>query len=435
MRARPTEVAGRAPGWLRWVLTVLGLAVLSGVLVAGYAVDQYRLGVFDEWVYADALDQASRGEVVEQGERVGLYARELSSCRGVEAGSAGPACGEPYVSEQYPQRGITSADIHPPTYFFLTAALSRPLLATGAVEDLLLAGRLVGAVWLTAGLVALVLLCRELGAGRRATAAVVVAVALSPIVRTTNSYVTPDALNLLMGASVVLAALKVARRHWHWAVLPALAALAVAVKFQNIVAVGVAAALLATLRLVQQPRDAVLMSRARALAVPALTVAAALVTAVGWLAVRASLSQGDSPAQSARELPLSLRLALRETTSFTTGIVGSGGGFPLDVRGTYLSWLLLAGLGAALAMSHRGSALRHAAGWLAAGLLLASPALLVAQQVVNGFAVRSPDRYGMSLLPLFAALAAVALRRGRLATAVLVLWSLFALDALVRAVG
>lgn len=434
MRQRTTDVAARVPGWLRWVLTACALAVFSGVLVAGYAVDQSRLGVFDEWVYADALDQAYRGEVVEQGELVGRYARELSSCRGVEVGSAGPPCGGPYPSREYPQRGITSADIHPPTYFLLTAALSRPVLATGAVEDLLLAGRLVGAVWLTAGLLAVVLLCRELGAGRRATAAVVLAVALSPIVRTTNSYVTPDALNLLIGAGVVLAALKVARRQWHPAVLPGVAALATAVKFQNIVAVGVAAALLATLRLVQQPRDVALGRRARALVVPALTAVAALVTAVGWLAIRASLSQGDSPVQSARELQLSVRLVLRETTSFTTGIVGSGGGFPLDVRGTYLSWLLLAGLGAALALSHRGSALRHAAGWLAAGLVLASPALLVAQQVVNGFAVRSPDRYGMSLLPLFAALTAAALGRGRLATAVLVLWSLFALDALVRAV-
>ena len=119
----------------------------------------------------------------------------------------GEKCGGPYDRSTFPYRGgITSADIHSPVYYFVTAGLTTVIQAVSPVDDLLIAARMTGALWLGLGLVALIWLCRELGAGRSASGAVALLVLSVPIVRWTNTYVTPDAMNLLWGSLISIAA-------------------------------------------------------------------------------------------------------------------------------------------------------------------------------------------------------------------------------------
>lgn len=428
------------PTWSRPLLVALLALIGSGLLVGLYVSEQRPLSPFDEWTFVDYLDKAASGGIAEQGELIDEYALEVSSCRGVFVwGPQGSPCGGPYSSEDYVQGGVTSADVHPPTYFFATAALTRPLLWLGVTDDLLTAGRLTGAVWLALGLGLLYLLARELGAARAAAGALAVAVAVSPLVRYSNSYVTPDAVNLAVGAAVLLLTLRFARgRSPLWA-LALIGAVATAVKAQNVLAVGAAALLLLVEAYTRRRADdladagptgarAVVPSPGRAVAGAAVLVGAAGAAAVGWLVLRGVLSVGESPAQTIAPAALSLDLLLSETTSFV-GRLGVGAvedGQPVALRGELLSYLLIGGAVGTLLVGRCWSRRRRVAGVLVLSLLFASPALLVLQQATAGGVFPSPTRYGMSLLPLYAAVAAAAVRDRAVATGLLAGWSVVA---------
>ena len=120
----------------------------------------------------------------------------------------------PYTSAEYPMVGVTSADIHRPTYFAVNAAIAGSVRVLGLSGDILTSNRMVGALWLFLGLILLVLLAMELGAPLwRAVGAAGVIAAL-PIIRDTNFYLTPDALNVAIGAAVLLTAVRYAGVVW-----------------------------------------------------------------------------------------------------------------------------------------------------------------------------------------------------------------------------
>ena len=124
-----------------------------------------------------------------------------------------------------PLNGFTSADIHAPTYFFLTAAVGKVVRAVGVTDDLLIAGRLVGALWLTLGMLAMVALARAWGAGWVVPVLTAVAMAASPLLVSVSGYLSPDALGLLVGAGVLLAVTQ-----WQRGRLPVAVLLLVAVR-------------------------------------------------------------------------------------------------------------------------------------------------------------------------------------------------------------
>ena len=424
---------GRLGGWTRRAALALLVLIACQLLVADQVDAHPELGLFDEWVYSDALHEASQGGVIQRGELIEDYSLELSSCRGMgPSGPVGSPCGGPYVSQIYPQFGLTSADIHPPTYFLLTAALARGYLALGVTDDLLTAGRLSGAIWLAAGLLVLAALARELGADPFVTALLCLGIAVSPLVRTSNSYVTPDALNLLIGAALVLAVVRWASGRGHLLVVMAAAAAGVAVKVQNVLVVGcVVLALIgwAAVRLLRQrpgnPGDpdtadtrrgaATVVRSTRSLLVAAAALVLTVVAAeAAWLVVRQLIAVGPSPAQSVEPVIISLDLLLLETTAFARRLaVGPvEDGLAIPVYAELFAWLLIGGLGAAVARTRAWSREHVLACAALAALLLGSPALLVLQQLAFGSAIASPTRYGMSLLPVYVAVAALGLSRG-----------------------
>src|SRR5215210_4643318 len=162
---RPCPRAGLRLGGL-----FLLLLVACAPLVALSVDRNPALFVLDEFAYADYLYKIDDGHlVVRHGELSGERGLRALACRGYTPSTWNdrPPCDaagfDPAV---FPNAGINSADIHPPTYFLITYAGARALMALGVTDDLIDAGRLFGAVWMAAGLLALWCLARALGVGR-----------------------------------------------------------------------------------------------------------------------------------------------------------------------------------------------------------------------------------------------------------------------------
>ena len=403
----PRPHAGRRLGGLFLLLLLLCAPVVA------LSVDRNpALFVLDEFAYADYLYKIDDGRlVVRHGELSGEPALRALACRGYTPSTWNdrPPCDaagfDPAV---FPNAGINSADIHPPTYFLMTYAGARAVMALGLTDDLVDAGRLFGAVWMAAGLVALWCLLRALGAGQAAAACGLALVAAGPMLLQQWHFLTPDAANVLVGALVMLAALRWERASGGPAWLIAAGALAMAVKAPNIVVV-VAAGLYLLVRAAlarrfpddtapRSPRDYVL-------AAVALAGGAALTSAV-WLVTRAALAgPGTSPMERDERVSI-LRPAqiIENIARFITPWDREPSSlYPLAVLTSYLFvGSLLVALVALMARERR-----YAMAVATGAVLIAGPLLLVGVNfVVRGTYTIIEPRYGSTLVPIQCALAA-----------------------------
>ncbi|ENO18975.1 hypothetical protein HMPREF9004_0310 [Schaalia cardiffensis F0333] len=221
-----------------------GLAVFYSVIASALTLPFMKLhralSVYDEFQYIDAVDKARRWDVVLSGDKTDQYARILAACRG--AGLVpeytiyqGPCASSVADTDTFIQ-GYTSADIHSPLYFFVTAWLSWPLQRLAGLE-LLTAARLTGIIWLALGMLVLAWALHRLGAHSAVVIALPIAVASMPVFRVTNSYVTPDALNLLAGSLILTSAFLYARGESSPWIFIAASSLFSIVKLQNVFAV------------------------------------------------------------------------------------------------------------------------------------------------------------------------------------------------------
>jgi len=408
------------PAWQQWVLVVLGLLLVTTPLVARYAYGHPALSRADEYVYVDAVDKAMHGEVVRQGAQVDEYAMDLLACRGVELyGPTGDRCGGPYDVSTFPYRGgITSADIHSPVYYFTTAALTKAVQAATPVDDPLVAARMTGAIWLALGLAALIALARELGASRTAGTAVALLVLAAPSVRWTNAYITPDALNLLAGSLIAVAAVRYVRGRWSPWVLIGLSAIAAAVKAQNSIAAALAALFLVLFAVtVAEGRSWRRTGRFATVGFGA--VVAALVVQVAYNALRAAWSIAPPPPMDTSE-PLDLGTTFLQAKSFLHAVVlGPDAGFAPALEHvrpgtlpTLTAWLLGAGLiAAAVFATSLDEVQSRFAQATALAFVTAGPAFYVLIFLMTGRTFGMPDRYGQVMLPAMAAATALLVRR------------------------
>ena len=247
--AGPAAERGAAPSRpARWRPAAAALAVVLAVLalsgaVVGTAVAHHRpIFILDEWTYVDYLYKVDHGHLwMPRGDVVGQDAVRAVACRGTQPNfyPTHPPCGlAHYDTRHYLNDGISTAAIHPPTYFLLTDLGARAVMAVGGTHDLVTAGRLVGAAWMAAGLLMLILLAREFGAGRLATGIAVLAVAVTGKFVEEWQYLTPDAANLLVGGVVMLSVVRWLRGRWPWWSLPLAGAFAIALKSPNLLVVG-----------------------------------------------------------------------------------------------------------------------------------------------------------------------------------------------------
>lgn len=219
-------------------------ACLFGIVAAAITLRFMRihpaLSVVDEFQYIDAVDKATRWDLVFSGDKTDQYARMLAACRGAGLVPGVTTymgeCGGLVPDSSTFIHGYTSADIHSPVYFFVTAWLSQPIQHLLNVE-LITAARLTSLLWLWVGMIVLAWFLRRLGAGRYVQFALPIALVAMPVFRLTNSYVTPDALNLVAGSLILGSALMYVRGEWGpWRFILSSSVFAV-VKFQNLFAV------------------------------------------------------------------------------------------------------------------------------------------------------------------------------------------------------
>lgn len=416
--ARLREWGDQRPAWVQWTAVAAVFLILSLVLAARFMPAKTALSRADEWVYVDAVDKAAHGEITRTGATIDDYALDLIACRGVELlGQMGDRCGTTYEASDFPYNGVTSADIHSPVYYFGTAWLARVIQSVTPLDSLLLAARFTSVLWLGLGLTALVGLARTLGASRLASAAVGLLVLASPSVRWTNLYVTPDALNLLAGSLVTIAAVKYARRQWSPWILIGLSAAVTAVKAQNVIAVGLAALFL-VLYAVTVSGGRSWRGIGRHLAVSAGALGAAVAVQLGYTVLRAHWAVGPPPVLDPAG-PMRMAEMLNQSRSFLMAVsLGPDAAYPPAlaytppaIPATFISWLLAGGLVAGALFAHLDDLQTRLAQGTALAFLLAGPAIYTMIQLTTGRGFSLPDRYGMVMLPAMAAVTAILARR------------------------
>ena len=396
--------------WPVRVLGLFGLLLLVCIPVVTLHADRNRaFFVLDEFAYADYLHKIDDGQLIvrhgDVSEQVTL--RELA-CRGYSPSifNDRPPCDSAtFAPEAFPNAGINSADIHPPTYFLVTYAGARVLRAVGVTDDLVHAGRLFGAVWMAAGLTALWCLLRALGAGPGAAACGLALVAAGPMLLQQWHYLTPDAANVLVGSLVMIAVLAWERTARGRAWLVAAGLLAMAIKAPNIVVVLTGAGYLGLRALLPSTDENERTPRQYVEAAVAL-LAGAAVASVVWLVARAALARSVLTPMERDERVEILRPSqiLENVARFITPWDREPSSlYPLAV---ITSYLLVGSLLVALVALSRHDR-RYALALATGALLLAGPLLLVAVNfVVRGSYTIIEPRYGTTLVPIQCAIAA-----------------------------
>ena len=360
----------------------------------------WRLSPVDELWYTDALDKADRGELSNTGDKIDEYARQVMACRGVIGVRPPIACGAPQPDATLPLNGFTSADVHAPTYFFLTAAAGKAVQAVGLTDDLLIAGRLVGALWLTLGMLAMVALARAWGAGWVVPVLTAVAIGASPLLVSVSGYLSPDALGLLVGAGVMLAVTHWQRGRLPVAVLLLAAVLPAFVKVPFVLAPLFGAVLLLVAGLAGHS------TWRRALTGAGILVGGAGAGAVLWQQARGVLAVGV-PTLHPEGPPVAFS-AFTNYIGYYLETIPVTSGAPIPVSPVLaaavhpLAWLLLAAALGGLLFRRRDDPLLPVCWAGTAGMVLGSIVLsLIVFMASGGFLIGTP-RYGLALLPLFA---------------------------------
>ncbi|MCY3577295.1 MAG: hypothetical protein OXH53_08275 [bacterium] len=265
----------------RWVVLACVIAVAVAISVLQLR-DHPQFSRVDEPQHFDyALKAPSAG--VRIGERYGLVATRTYACRGIDLpglvpGSPRlPECGDPQPDPTRTHSiGYNSAYLHTPAYYTATGLAGEVILRLPGVDSSLVAYRLVGVVWLAAGLAMVWYALGLAQVGIWGRAAVVGLLGVSPVVVHGSAFVNPDATGLLGGGLVLVALMKWESGRWPWWTVPVASVIAVALRLTNSAAVGVVAVYLA-LR-VWQKRDKV---RERLL-VAATSASAAFAIVLGW---------------------------------------------------------------------------------------------------------------------------------------------------------
>ncbi len=382
-----------------WLFAILVLCAISVAIVGTYIPDQEPLSPFDEWVYLDYVDKLTRLGIPQTGELINEASLAVSSCRGVFVwGPTGSACGGPYVPAEYPMAGITSADVHPPTYFAANALVAAVLRTFGLSDDLLTSNRAIGALWLATGLVLVTVLGRLLGAPLVASTGAAAVLASLPLIRYNNSYITPDAMNVIVGATALISALLVSRGRWPWWATIAAGAFAGAVKTQNGLAVGAAACFLVWT--VLRDRHSGTTDAGRRLVWAAFgSVVAFAGVQLAWIQTRKTLSVGPIAEQGV-EIPLTVKLLVHETASFVLRL-GLGATEDDQAVPTYAYFalaLMIAGCAGAVLYRPWMDERWGLAASVTFLVVIGSPVLLFAELAAVGEVIPSPTRYGASLL-------------------------------------
>ena len=245
-RPRPYTVLGEP---LRRLLPVaFGLLTIAVSLVVLVAFRAPQLSIVDEPAHADYAYQISHGRLPAKGTIVDAQIRYEWYCH--DLGSAAPTsdCDAGFAdSFQADAQDYTFGD--PPLYYLVTGYLDRALspLIPGH-HDFITTGRLIGVLWLFAGMLMLYLALRAFRVGRQYACLAAVLLPLCPGVLASTSSITSDAPSALCGAAALYALARIiVQRRTGWVLPFAVTALATGTKILNGVPMLVVGAVVAFL--------------------------------------------------------------------------------------------------------------------------------------------------------------------------------------------
>ena len=412
---RPTQ---RRRSRLLGFLPALLIFGTVSVLVVAHVEAYPFVSPFDEGTHFDYVVEASRGGIVRRGEKLGPEAMREIACRGIDfEGIVEPPCDKPrHDPEKFPLEGFSSAEVHPPLYYAITGILARGLVATGAVEDMFTAARLIGILWLGLGLLVMWHAGRELGIGTAPLAAVTLAMAGTPTLLHASATVTNDTTGLVAGGLLVWVTLRWERGRSPLWLVGAIAFMALAFKATNSLAVAVCVVylLLRSRRPAgEQAETEAATARNRRVGI-AVLVGSMLVSVAAWVVIHGLIA---TPVV----VPIpgavgELRL-LDVVENLTTLITPVSYGLPTDALGTPPYWALGGILGVLVlgatvypvlraTFSERWERLAGSAGLT---MLLGGGAFALVSYFLYGNVTVSA-RYGLSLIPVLGVALAAAIK-------------------------
>lgn len=409
----------------RWADLAICLLILVASLgfSAKHVSGHREISPFDEYVYIDYFARVLDDGFVRQGDKTDDFARRYISCHPNRAyGPWKPGlCPQhkPRPDRAYPFAGATTAGLYTPLFFLSTRLMAQPLVWAGM--DLVQAGRYAAGMWLAIGGMLLFGALRRMRVRRPVALGATLMMVGSLAAYWGNTYLSTDATALAAGAGMLFVVLGYLRRPSRSTALAvvAVAALASALKIQNLEAVVVGSGMLMMLAALEQVhaegaalervRQFLRDSRTR-LGIVSMVVGVAV--QVVWLVIRALLSLGPDPdlgAGTPFHFPLD---AVRDMLQFLPGVAGAGIYGPEVGDWSVISVQILSlvivggvigvGLGRRVTTEERslGVSVLFAA-------VVAGPALSFATMVLNHVYVPLPTRYGASILPGMIACAAV----------------------------
>ena len=407
-------------------VVVVGLLLFAALLVVLHVRSYPQLSPVDELQHVDYMIKASRGELVRRGDHVGQDAMREQACRGVDGAAMSlPSCDSGrFDPAAFQEEGFNTAEIHPPPYYVVTGAVARSMLPLLGDRGLLVAGRLVGALWLMAGVAVVWFLLAAFGVRPSSRVAVVLLVVTAPAVLHGSSTVNNDATALVAGGGLLLAAVSWQRRSLPaWAVA-AVAGAGVLFKLTNLVGAGVAAGYLLLQALAhrrapdgrpQPGRDA----RAH-LAMAAGIVAAVTVAGLTWVVLHEALATAPNLTNPiSRRLhvdSLSLEQVLPAAGAGVTPLDGAHlapflGGVLVSTLMTAVRWLFIGSSFGVAASAEAGSGEEAVALSTMATVVLGGPFFVVVNYLSLDVFYAVPPRYMLSAVPAMAVALGLSMRK------------------------
>lgn len=417
----------------RWALAALLAIIGMSVAFVSIHVESYtRLSPIDELSHLDYMFRAPT--VLAPGDKVEQHAMYEQACRGVDAPGFDPVLCDrdhEYNADIYQEHGFNTAATNTPIYYTATRAVAEVVRAVTPTDSLFVSGRLASGIWLALGLVLTYLAGRRAGIRPAPLLAVLALLPASPAILYPSATVTPDAMGLLAGALVVLAALAWERRpdRARTAILVLVCVLVPLIKLTNIVAVAALVFYLAFNRNRRArsergtPEDGEdelgEITARRRWTTASLAGAASVVAGGAWTVISNSRNHADPddvPDMAVRfavtEFPWSgmLDSALIMAQPLSQPWVGVGTPSLLFFATTVVSLVLLAGTAAAAFFSSDTPRATVAARAMLAAAVLVSLGLVTMGYVTASQYFPLPARYGLALVPAMALVTAGMLR-------------------------
>ena len=203
--------ADGAMPWERVDWIACGVLLVASLLLVGLHVRAYTtLSPIDELQHVDYTLKAGELDIVRRGELVGDDAMAEAACRSVDAPEyQGPACDLPeYDPADFQENGVNTSASQLPPYYVATGLLARAVTAVGVLDSSVSAARMVGGLWLGVALAVIWYVMALLGVPRLQRAIVSTLFLVTPLVLFHAATVNADAILMLTGALVLLAAVQ-----------------------------------------------------------------------------------------------------------------------------------------------------------------------------------------------------------------------------------